>query len=143
MRLRKKPWISQALEDYKGKELLEDGLEAYKGKWRALLGDKPLYLEIGCGKGQFISQMAQLHPENAYLGIETQRDVCYYAVKNCGIRKLIMPVFCGLMRPICLTGSKKGKWKGSTSTSAIPGPRLVMQNDALLTAVSLLFIRQS
>ena len=121
MRLRKKPWISQALEDYKGKELLEDGLEAYKGKWRALLGDKPLYLEIGCGKGQFISQMAQLHPENAYLGIETQRDVCYYAV----------------------TGSKKGKWKGSTSTSAIPGPRLVMQNDALLTAVSLLFIRQS
>ena len=118
MRLRKKPWISQALEDYKGKELLEDGLEAYKGKWRALLGDKPLYLEIGCGKGQFISQ-------------------------NCGIRKLIMPVFCGLMRPICLTGSKKGKWKGSTSTSAIPGPRLVMQNDALLTAVSLLFIRQS
>ena len=30
MRLRKKPWISQALEDYKGKELLEDGLEAYK-----------------------------------------------------------------------------------------------------------------
>lgn len=108
MRLRKKPWISQALEDYKGKELLEDGLEAYKGKWRALLGDKPLYLEIGCGKGQFISQMAQLHPENAYLGIETQRDVCYYAVKNCGIRKLIMPVFCGLMRPICLTGSKRG-----------------------------------
>lgn len=82
MRLRKKPWISQALEDYKGKELLEDGLEAYKGKWRALLGDNPLYLEIGCGKGQFISQMAQLHPENAYLGIETQRDVCYYAVKK-------------------------------------------------------------
>ena len=78
----KMPWISQALEDYKGKELLEDGLEAYKGKWRALLGDKPLYLEIGCGKGQFISQMAQLHPENAYLGIETQRDVCYYAVKK-------------------------------------------------------------
>lgn len=82
MRLRKKPWISQALEDYKGKELLEDGLEAYKGKWRVLLGDKPLFLEIGCGKGQFISQMAQLHPENAYLGIETQRDVCYYAVKK-------------------------------------------------------------
>lgn len=109
MRLRKKPWISQALEDYKGKELLEDGLEAYKGKWRVLLGDKPLFLEIGCGKGQFISQMAQLHPENAYLGIETQRDVCYYAVKNCGTWNLIMPVSCGLTQPICLTGSKKGK----------------------------------
>ena len=38
---------------------------------------------------------------------------------------------------------EKGEVEGSTSTSAIPGPRLVMQNDALLTAVSLLFIRQS
>lgn len=143
MRLRKKPWISRALEDYKGKELLEDGLEAYKGKWRALLGDKPLYLEIGCGKGQFISQMAQLHPENAYLGIETQRDVCYYAVKKLRDQEIDNARILRADAAHLLDWFEKGKWKGSTSTSAIPGPRLVMQNDALLTAVSLLFIRQS
>ena len=33
MRLRKKPWIPQALEEYWGKELLEDGLEQYRGQW--------------------------------------------------------------------------------------------------------------
>lgn len=76
-----------------------------------LLGDKPLYLEIGCGKGQFISQMAQLHPENAYLGIETQRDVCYYAVKKLRDQEIDNARILRLMRPICLTGSKKGKWK--------------------------------
>ena len=110
MRLRKKPWISQALEDYKGKELLEDGLEAYKGKWRALLAINPFTLKLAVARGSLSAKWPSFI-RNAYLGIETQRDVCYYAVKNCGIRKLIMPVFCGLMRPICLTGSKKGKWK--------------------------------
>ena len=51
MRLRKKPWISQALEDYKGKELLEDGLEAYKGKWRALLAINPFTLKLAVARG--------------------------------------------------------------------------------------------
>lgn len=37
MRLRKKPWIPQALEDFRGKELLEDNLEQYKGKWSQLV----------------------------------------------------------------------------------------------------------
>ena len=33
--------------------------EAYKGKWHELFGnDKPIYLEIGCGKGQFILKHA-------------------------------------------------------------------------------------
>lgn len=83
MRLRKKPWIPQALEDYVGKELLENDLEAYKGRWsEEILGGRPVQLEIGCGKGQFLAQMSQLHPELGFLGLETQREVCYYAVKK-------------------------------------------------------------
>ncbi len=41
-----------------------------------------MHLEIGCGKGQFLAAMSQLHPEIGYLGMETQREVCYYAVKK-------------------------------------------------------------
>lgn len=74
MRLRKKPWIPQALEDYRGKELLEDDLEQYRGHWSdQVLGGRPVHLEIGCGKGQFLAAMSQLHPEIGYLGMETQR----------------------------------------------------------------------
>ena len=32
--------------------------------------DQPLFVELGCGKGGFISQKAFLHPENNYLAID-------------------------------------------------------------------------
>ena len=71
MRLRKKPWIPQALEEYRGKELLEDGLEQYRGQWsQQVLGGRPVQLEIGCGKGQFLAAMSQLHPEIGYLALK-------------------------------------------------------------------------
>lgn len=90
MRLRKKPWIAQALEDYTGKELLEDDLAACKGCWAdTVLGHRPVQLEIGCGKGQFLARMGELHPELGFLGLETQRDVCYYAAKK--IREEALP----------------------------------------------------
>ena len=114
MRLRKKPWIPQALEDFRGKELLEDNLEQYKGKWSQLvLGGRPVQLEIGCGKGQFLTAMSGLHPEIGYLGIETQREVCYYAVK---LREGRSPMPGSSMRtpPISWNGSLPGKWTRST-----------------------------
>lgn len=88
MRLRTNPRRLAALSDYEGKELLSGEIEKYKGKWRHLLGDKPLALEIGCGKGAFITGMAALHPEINFLGIESQKEVCYYAVKKIREQKL-------------------------------------------------------
>lgn len=82
MRLRKKPWVSEALGDYSGKELLEENLESYQGKWKELLGTASLALEIGSGKGAFITGMAALHKEEGFLGLEIQRDICYYGVKK-------------------------------------------------------------
>jgi tRNA (guanine-N7-)-methyltransferase len=82
MRLRKKPWIAKALEDFKGQELLEEGLETCRGHWAEIMGGRPVFLEIGCGKGQFLAEMSRLHPDKAFLGVETQREVCYYAVKK-------------------------------------------------------------
>lgn len=82
MRLRKKPWISKALEEYKGKELLTEKLEENRGSWRTLFAGKPLALEIGCGKGDFLAGMAELHPDRAFLGMEVQQEICYYPVKK-------------------------------------------------------------
>ena len=45
--------------------------------------DAPLWVELGTGKGNFISQMAVLHPEVNFIGIEIQTGVLYYAGKKC------------------------------------------------------------
>ncbi len=82
MRLRTNPRRLAALEDYIGKELLTGKIEQNKGKWREVLGNKPLALEIGCGKGAFITGMAALYPGMNFLGVESQKEVCYYAVKK-------------------------------------------------------------
>ncbi|PWK13438.1 tRNA (guanosine(46)-N7)-methyltransferase TrmB [Tumebacillus permanentifrigoris] len=45
----------------------------YKGRWRELFGnDNPIYIEIGTGRGQFISQHAVQNPEINYIGIELE-----------------------------------------------------------------------
>ena len=88
MRLRTNHRRLAALEDYVGKELLTGEIEQYKGKWQEMLGNTPLALEIGCGKGAFITGMAALHPEISFLGIESQKEVCYYAVKKIREQKL-------------------------------------------------------
>lgn len=84
MRLRRKPWIDEAIKDYASFVCLE-GCEDYKGTWRRLFADpsRPLWVELGTGKGNFISQMAQLHGDVNFIGIEIQIGVLYYAAKKC------------------------------------------------------------
>lgn len=57
MRIRYKPWARPELE---ASEFYIDNPEDYKGKWKSLFKNKdnPLYIELGCGKGGFISQIA-------------------------------------------------------------------------------------
>ncbi len=54
---------------------------SYHGRWKELFGnDHPLHIEIGMGKGKFISEMAALHPEINYLGIEKYSSVLIRAL---------------------------------------------------------------
>ena len=85
MRLRKKPWIDEAILDFK--DFVYDKSqpigEEKKGQWEALFGrEADLHVELGTGKGDFISQMAQRHPEINFIGIEAQQDVLFYAAKK-------------------------------------------------------------
>lgn len=83
MRLRKKPWIEKALpEVVEAGFLYKDDIGRFKDHWQERFPGKELCLEIGCGKGSFITGMAQLHPEKAFIGIETQSDIAYYPAKK-------------------------------------------------------------
>jgi tRNA (guanine-N7-)-methyltransferase len=65
------------------------GPEQYRGKWnRYFQNVNPIpsmnfiHIEIGMGKGQFITEMAKRHPEIYYIGIEMYSSVLCRAVKK-------------------------------------------------------------
>ena len=42
-----------------------------KGKWnQCFLKEQPVHIEVGMGKGRFLMDMARLHPDINYVGIE-------------------------------------------------------------------------
>ena len=54
------------------REEVTNGEFPYKGKWQKdfFKNDKPLVLELGCGKGEYSVGLAKMHPERNYLGID-------------------------------------------------------------------------
>lgn len=45
-------------------------------------GGRPLYLEVGMGKGRFITQMARLHPDSDFIGVERYESVMLKALQK-------------------------------------------------------------
>ncbi len=85
MRLRRKPWIDTAIHDFDDFVYSKDrpATEAERGHWKEIFGrSAPLYVELGTGKGGFISQIAAREPEHSFLGIEVQQDVLYRAAQR-------------------------------------------------------------
>lgn len=57
--------------------------EANKGMWAAAFPKKqPLHIEVGMGKGRFLMDMARLHPEVNYVGIEMYDSVLLRALQK-------------------------------------------------------------
>ena len=83
MRLRRKPWIDEAIHEYDSHIILS-GQEAYKGKWCELFEhpEYPLYMELGTGKGRFIAGMSEAYPNANFVGFEVQLGVIYYAAQK-------------------------------------------------------------
>lgn len=82
MRLRKKPWVAQALTGFSD-IVLQHPAEDLKGKWHSLFAaDRPLHVELGTGKGKFIAGMAELVGQTNFVGLEAQQDVLYYAAEK-------------------------------------------------------------
>ena len=80
MRLRNIPGAKDAILDC---EWVIDEPERFKGKWDEVFGVKrPLFLEVGMGKGRFLMDMARLHPERNFVGIEMYDSVLLRALQK-------------------------------------------------------------
>ncbi|SFM09388.1 tRNA (guanine-N(7)-)-methyltransferase [Gracilibacillus orientalis] len=81
MRARHKPWADDYLKE--NHELVELNPAENKGKWQQQISkDKPLHLEIGTGKGQFIEGMAAQYPTIHFIGIEVVKSIIVSAVEK-------------------------------------------------------------
>jgi tRNA (guanine-N7-)-methyltransferase len=79
MRLRNKPWAKDKLAQYPQHVIFSP--ESYKGKWQSLFEkNQPLHVEIGTGRGRFITGMAKANPHINYIGIELQESVLVKAL---------------------------------------------------------------
>ena len=56
--------------------------EEYKGKWRESFGFDRICLEIGCGKGRFITETAKLFPDTLFIAIERDSNVIVMAMEK-------------------------------------------------------------
>jgi len=81
MRMRKKKNGVQRLEDCDGLWIQQP--ESKKGIWQAEFSQNaPLHIEIGCGKGGFITQLAMANPDVNYIAIEKLIDVLILAAEK-------------------------------------------------------------
>ncbi|MEG0005651.1 MAG: tRNA (guanosine(46)-N7)-methyltransferase TrmB [Clostridium sp.] len=73
MRLRKKWWARPELEET---EFVITEPKSLKGTWSKVFNnDKPIYLELGCGMGRFISISAADNQDVNYIGIDLKDEV--------------------------------------------------------------------
>ena len=81
MRIRFKPWARPELEASK---FYIDNPEEYKGKWKEAFKEpsNELHLELGCGKGSFISQLAVKNHNINYLAIDLVDAMLGLAKRN-------------------------------------------------------------
>ena len=81
MRIRYKPWARPELE---ASEFYIDNPEEWKGKWKEFFKNKdnPIHLELGCGKGQFISNLAVQNPNINYIAIDLVDAMLGLAKRN-------------------------------------------------------------
>lgn len=79
MRLRNKPWAQEKIDNHP--QIVVSNPEATKGNWMEAFGNQqPLHIEIGSGKGRFITEMAKANPDINYIGIEVYKSVLVAAL---------------------------------------------------------------
>lgn len=80
MRIRFKKWARPELEASK---FYIDNPEDYKGKWQTLYKNtNPFHIELGCGKGNFISKLAVKNKSINYLAIDLVDAMLGLAKRN-------------------------------------------------------------
>ncbi|MDE5584322.1 MAG: tRNA (guanosine(46)-N7)-methyltransferase TrmB [Ruminococcus sp.] len=81
MRIRHKPWAKPELESC---SFFVTDIVSQKGQWTELFSqpDRPLYVELGCGKGGFISQIVPEHPEINFVAMDIKNEMLVLAKRK-------------------------------------------------------------
>lgn len=75
MRVRYKPWAEDYLKEHPN---LVDMDGSHAGKMSEWFDkEQPIYIEIGCGMGQFITTLASKFPEINFVSMEREKSVMY------------------------------------------------------------------
>ena len=85
MRLRKKPHTDEKLKAFSDVVFEADDFENIGGHWREKFGEdtwRKLYVELGTGKGDFITQSAEKYPQINFLGLEVEPTVVLAAARK-------------------------------------------------------------
>ena len=80
MRLRNIPGAKEVIEN---SPYVVHEPQKQKGRWNEVFGnDHPIHIEVGMGNGRFLMDMAKLHPEVNYVGIEMYDSVLLRALQK-------------------------------------------------------------
>src|SRR5690554_2868237 len=68
-RLRRRAGTMEYLQEQHDLVVLKP--EEYRGQWQDYFNnDQPIYVELGMGKGKFITEMSAMYPEINFIGID-------------------------------------------------------------------------
>lgn len=80
MRIRKRSWTEKELEEAK---FYIDTPQENKGKWKSVFQvERPMQIELGCGKGQFIANLAVQNPNVNFIGVDLIDTMLGLAKRN-------------------------------------------------------------
>ncbi|QNU65978.1 tRNA (guanosine(46)-N7)-methyltransferase TrmB [Ruminiclostridium herbifermentans] len=80
MRLRRKPWARPELAAC---HFFISDPPKYKGRWQELFNNNnPIHLELGCGKGVFISEMGAANQHINYIAVDIKSEVLALAKRK-------------------------------------------------------------
>lgn len=85
MRIRKKPHTAEKLQNFSAFVEVEDIGAERKGTWRKFFGEdlnRALEVELGTGKGDFITALAEKFPEKNFVGLEMEKEVVLKAARK-------------------------------------------------------------
>lgn len=82
MRVRHKPWAKGKLDRHS--DIVIQSPRDCNGEWHdEFHREAPLHVEIGSGKGRFITGMAKKYPNNNFVGIELHESIVVTALDRC------------------------------------------------------------
>ncbi|MBO5725723.1 MAG: tRNA (guanosine(46)-N7)-methyltransferase TrmB [Clostridia bacterium] len=133
MRMRKKKNLETRLEACRSKLIIiereerdfnsADEIKEYIDFSPYFEKEQPIFLEIGCGKGQFVCEMAERHPEINYIAVEKVGNVIVSAAENAMKRNLKNVVFLKCAAEYLSSYIKEGTVEGLYLNFSCPYPK--------------------